>query len=233
MRSWLAGALALVLTPATFAGFAFGDLLFNPQLTGTGAIGDGAATYVSGLPAWLVPGNLALTLNSPIQGIPGLPQFNGFVDSYAYNIPGGTIGLAYRIRLSNTGAQRLVRASLGAEGWFSPAIPAAGADGSGLSAAQGAVSWIDGDPYYLERDFLGGNPMWQFRLGSNGTVLNRNQRSALIWFETSATSFSENTITLQDGGVVGAARVLSLPEPTSAALLLTMAGTAVLARRRS
>lgn len=230
MRKILGSLAILGLASIANAGLAIGDLQFNPDCAASGQIGDGGPYYVSGTPAWLNDANLIDSLTSPISGVPGFAQFAGFVDSFAYEITppsdagdGGTVGFVYRIRLAGTGADRLVRAALNPEIWASIDVTEAGADASGIStAALGALNWTDGDPYFIGRDDEVGNPYWQFRLGNHGTVVNRNQNSALIFFATNAqpnqiTNLSQ--ITLQDGGAVGGAQVISVPEPAAFALL--------------
>ena len=223
MRSGLALGLFLALIPSAVGGLAFGDLQFNPQLSGAGVIGSTGPFYVSGLPAWLNNGNLLQELTSPIQGIPGFGQFRGFVDSAAYRVGADSVGFAYRIRLASNSADRLVRASLGGD-WRDFEIPLAGSDGSGISRnlTGAGPRWTDGDPYFIERAADLGTPLWQFRFGAHGTVLDRNHNSALIWFETNSDGFTIDAISLQDGGVVGAARIISIPEPTAALALLPL-----------
>ena len=236
MRKWLATAAAIISVAAfsatASAGFEIGDLLYNPDLMGSGQVGTNGPFYVAGSPAWLNDANLVASMSSNIQSIPGFGQFRGTVDSFAYELDGGGLGLAYRIVLNANSAPRLVRASIGPEGWDVAQIIAAGADGSGLSANAGNVlNWNDGDPYFIARDAVDASPYWQFRFANVGTVINNGQRSALIWFETRANTLGEDTITLQDGGVVGGARILSVPEPASMMLLASGFGIAVLRRR--
>lgn len=223
-------AFATVLGP--------GDILFNPALNGTGVPGSSGPFYTLGLPAWLAPANLAVSMSSPIAGIPGFSQFRGTVDSFGYYLNGSDtssgVGVAYRILLTPNSAPNLVRASLGGINWFTPVISDAGSDESGVtSVTGGAQVWSDGDPYFIERDAFTGAPQWLFRLGANGTEIDPNQSSALVWFESAATVFAEVPIALLDGGAAGAARVITIPEP-AAGLSLLMAWSAwSLARRRA
>ncbi len=223
MRSWLALGLLLALVPGTFGGLAFGDLQFNPQLNGTGVVGSTGPFYVSGTPSWLNDKNQLVSLTSPIEGVPGFAQFRGFVDSAAYSIAPGVVGFAYRIRLANNSADRLVRASLGGD-WRELDIPLAGADGSGVSATLTGAGprWTNGNPYLIERATDNGMPLWAFRFGPHGTAINRNQQSAWVWFETNSEGFNQDSITLQDGGAVGAARIISVPEPTAFLILIPL-----------
>lgn len=230
-RSLSVICLVAALAAPAQAGLAAGDSIFNPQLNGTGQIGSTGPFYTSGVPIWLNNGNLIASLSSPINGIPGFPQFQGFVDSYLYAVSPSQLGLAYQIRLSASSADRLVRAAISPDGWSVVNVINAGADELGASTATtGAVNWSDGDPHFIGREFVTAAPFWQFRFGNIGTVLNRGQQSALIWFETNALQGQvlEGSITLQDGGAVGGARVLTIPEPLPAAagtigLLLTLA----------
>jgi hypothetical protein len=224
-------AVAALAIPA-FAGLQMGDVLYNPDLTGTGEIGDGGPYYTSGLPSWLNDNSLKSSLVSPIQGIPGFSQFEGTVESAVHFINGvdasGGLGFSYRINLAGNSAPNLVRASLAAQGWLGVNIFDAGADNSGnTSAATGNTTWTDGDPYFIERDAIAGNPQWTFRLGQDGTTINPNQSSALVWLETDAEIWRESSISLLDGGAAGAARVLTVAIPSPAAAGLGLFGVAL------
>lgn len=237
MKRLLCTFSALTFAASAYAGFELGDLRFNPVLDGTGLVGDGGLYYNTGTPAWLDASNLLVSLSSPIEGVPGFAQFRGFVDSFAYRISDESVGLVYRIRLAGNSADRLVRAALGPEGWSSLSVFDAGAEGSGNSATQsGAITWTDGRPYFIARDDVNGSPSWNYRFGPNGTVINRNQQSGLTWFETSATPGEvgpRGRITLQDGGAIGGALIITVPEPVSSiGLIGTGAGMFLLSRLR-
>jgi hypothetical protein len=235
MKRILSTIVALALAGNAWGGFELGDLRYNPALDGTGLVGDGGDYYNTGTPAWLAPENLLASLTSPIEGIPGFAQFSGFVDSFAYRVSDQSVGLVYRIRLTNESADRLVRASLGPEGWTALSIYDAGAEGTGNSAPQnGAITWTDGRPYFIARDEINGYPSWNYRFGPNGTVINHGQQSSLTWFETSATPRiigPHGRITLQDGGAIGGALVLTVPEPVSIVGLLGTGAALLVARR--
>lgn len=220
------------LTATTaWAGLAIGEVRYNPDLSGSGQVGSAGPFYTDGTPAWLDPGNVIASMSSPISGVPGFGQFVGTVESRAYQ-NGATVGLSYEIVLEPNSADRLVRSSVGPAGWSGVMVPDAGSTGSGSSlATTGPVNWSDGDPHFVSRDAGTGAPYWQFRLGNNGTSINSGQESALIWFETNSTEIGETTITLQDGGVVGGALVLSIPEPASLSLLLGGAALFLIRRR--
>lgn len=229
-------AVAALALPAS-AGLQMGDVLYNPVLDGTGEIGDGGPYYTAGLPGWLNANGLKNSLVSPIQGIPGFSQFEGTVESAVYYVNGVNaddgLGFTYRINLAGNSAPNLVRASLAAQGWANVSIFDAGSDGSGNStAATGNTVWSNGDPYFIERDAIAGNPQWTFRLGTDGTTLNPNQSSALVWLETDAEVWRESSISLLDGGAAGAARILTVVIPSPAAAGLGMFGLAIVGAMR-
>lgn len=229
-------AVAALALPA-FAGLNMGDVQYNPALNGTGEIGSSGPFYTSGLPSWVNAQSLKNELVAPIQGIPGFSQFEGTVESAVYYVNGvdasGGLGFTYRINLSGNSAPNLVRASLAAQGWLSVNIFDAGSDGSGnTAAATGNTTWTNGDPYFIERDAIAGNPQWTFRLGTDGTTINPNQSSALVWLETDAEIWRESAISLLDGGAAGAARILTVAIPSPAAAGLGMFGVAVLGAMR-
>lgn len=220
-------AAAALAAPVLAAALNPGDVMYNSDLAGSGKAGDGGPYYTNGLPAWAVPANLHASLSSPIAGIPGFAAFTGTVESWCYNIPGGGVGLVYRINLAGNSASRLVRASISSVNWGGVGILDAGSDGSGTSSAVGsAVNWTDGDPYLIERSASPDeNPQWSYRFGTNGTELNPGQSSALTWFATDAVNCSQSSISLLDGGAAGAAHILSVaPIPTPAAAGLGLLG---------
>ncbi len=239
MRKILGFVTALALAVPSFAALAPGGIEYNPDLAGSGEVGSTGPFYTSGLPAWLVPGGLAASMTGSIAGIPGFSDFSGGVDSYVYFVNGvdasGGLGFAYQINLDSSSAPNLVRASLAAAGWGTVAVTDNGSDNSGSSTAKGTTSWTDGDPYFMERDAVGGNPQWQFRLGVNGTTINPGESSALVWFETDATFWTISSISLLDGGAAGAARVLTVGIPSPAAGGLGLIGLVLVGRlfRRS
>lgn len=228
--------LAAVLAAPAFAAapLAPGGILYNPQLNGTGEIGASGPFYTNTLPSWVNAANLEDSLTANIAGIPGFSQFEGTVQSWCYRLDNGNIGLVYRINLNANSAPRLVRASLGTAGWDGTGILDAGSDGSGNSSAgTGNTNWTDGDPYFIERDSLGLSPQWVFRIGTDGTVLNPGNRSALVFFETDAPDCGPGTISLLDGGAAGAAQILTVvPSPAAAGLgLLGLSVIGALRRR--
>lgn len=242
MRARLfASILTVGLTLPAMAGLLPGQQVYNPDLAGTGEVGDGGPYYTAGLPAWVNGGSLADSLSSPIQGIPGFSMFEGTVDSAVYYVNGvdasGGMGFTYRINLAANSAPRLVRAALGPSIWSMITIVDEGADGSGSSTdASGNTTWSDGDPYFIEREATTGAPAWNFRFGTDGTRLDPTDSSALVWFETDASQYNRGgTITLLDGGAAGAARVLTVGIPSPTAGALTLLGSLVLAglRRRA
>lgn len=214
-----------------------GAILYNPGLSGSGEIGAGGPFYTNTLPSWVNAGNLENSLTSDIAGIPGFLQFRGTVQSWCYRLDNGNIGLVYQINLNSNSAPRLVRASIGTAGWDGVGILDAGSDGSGDStAASGNTTWTDGDPYFIERDGFGMSPQWVYRLGTDGTILNPTDQSALVFFETDALACAEGAISLLDGGAAGAARILTLgnviPSPAAASLgLLGLSLVGALRRR--
>lgn len=236
MRKVLALLAVAALATPVFAGILnAGELFYNPALNGTGAVGTSGPFYTSGTPAWLTPANLDMSLSSPIQGIPGFAQFEGTVESFCYNIPAGGMGIAYRINLAANSAPRLVRASVAAANWGGITVSDAGSDGTGSSTpAANSPNWSDGDPYFIERDAVTAAPQWVFRLGTNGTVIDPNGRSALVWFETDGVTCVETSISLLDGGAAGAARVLTVGVPSPAAAGLGLLGLTLVSglRRR-
>ena len=109
-------------------------------------------------------------------------------------------------------------------------ITDAGADGSGLSTLAGqAPSWSDGDPYLIARADLasGAYPFLQWRVANVGTVIDPQDRSSMVWLETTTPALSFSSLGLLDGGRVGKAQVLVVPAPAAAllgALGLSMIG---------
>lgn len=239
MKKVCISIVALAFAVPALAGLNPGDQWYNPDLAGTGEIGDGGPYYTAGAPAWLNAGSLAASLSSPIAAVPGFPAFTGTVNSGVYYVNGsdnsGGLGFAYQINLAGNSANRLVRASLSSALWQFASIIDAGSDQSGNStAATGNTVWSDGDPYFIEREATLGLPAWNFRFGNDGTRLDAGQSSAWVWFETDTMFISNGgTISLLDGGTTGAARVLTvgaIPSPTAASLSLI--GLAMLALRR-
>lgn len=234
MRKFVLSALAVAAFAApSFAALAPGQVLYNPQLNGTGEIGAGGPFYTSGAPAWL-GGPLLASLVAPIAGIPGFLQFQGTVTSRVAQVSPGVLGFAYQIQLNAQSAPNLVRAALNPIGWNGVNILDTGADGSGVSTnASGNTVWNDGDPYFIERAATPEeNPQWQFRLGSDGTQINKSNRSAWVWFEVQAQSWDDSTISLLDGGAAGASRVLTIVIPSPAAAGLGMLGLALVGALR-
>ncbi|MDX2200147.1 MAG: hypothetical protein SF069_14390 [Phycisphaerae bacterium] len=220
------GMLVGSLSSAAWAGsLPIGGVEFNPFLEGQGITGNTGPFYTEGLPTWLTPGNLLASLSSPIQSISGFLQFRGTVQSFVYNIPFdgkfGGVGFAYRIILNSNSTNNLNRASLGPSFWETANIWDAGSDGSGVSSPVGtSVFWNDGDPFFIERDGFTGAPAWSLRLGTDGTELDAGNRSALVWFATDGVGWTQSDISLLDGGALGAARVLAIPEPATISLML-------------
>ena len=212
-----------------------GGVLYNPQLSGTGEIGSSGPFYSNSLPSWVNAGNLMHSLTSNIVGIPGFAAFQGTVQSWCYRLANGNTGLVYRINLNANSAPRLVRASVGSSGFAGVGVLDAGSDGSGTSTAgAGNTNWTDGDPYFIERDALGLSPQWVYRIGTDGTVLNPSNQSALVFFETDAPGCTEGAISLLDGGAAGAARILTvgIPSPEAASLGITGLFLIGIVRRR-
>ena len=212
-------ALAIAL-PASAAMLPMGGQHYNPVVSGTGQVGSAGPFYTAGTPAWLVPANLIASLSSPIMGVPGFSAYSGTVDSWIYNAGLNRLGFAYRINLDAASAGRLVRASESNPFWQNVTVFDAGADGGGTSTPESGLGWSNGDPFFIERESSLGTPAWDYRHSTCGTTLNPNQSSAIVWFETSARSYMQfGSISLIDGGALGAARILSvIPAPQSALL---------------
>ncbi len=236
MRKVLMLVTALALAVPSLAGLGAGDILYNPDLDFSGLTGTDGPFYTDGLPSWAMPGGLVSSLTADISGVPGFDAYTGTVESYVYYVNGvdatGGLGFAYRINLAADSAGGLVRASLASANWAPVDISDAGSDNSGSStfSDEATLAWDDGDPYFIERDAVGGNPQWQFRLGIDGTSLDPEGFSALVWFQTDATFFTTSSVSLLNGGAAGAARVLAVGVPTPAAVGLGMLGLLLVGR---
>lgn len=234
MHKLIITLLAAALATPSFAALAPGMMLYNPELAGTGEVGSGGPFYNHLPQGWINPGNLLGSLSSPIVGVPGFAQFSGTVDSAVYQAAPGLLGFTYCIRLDGNSAANLVRASLAALGWTGVVVVDAGSDQSGNSTpGTGNTTWSDGAPYFIERAASPDeNPQWTFRLGTDGTTINANQHSAMVWFTVETEFWQRSTISLLDGGATGAARVLTIGIPSPAAASLGMIGLAIVGSLR-
>jgi len=233
-------AFGLLAVGIAQADLQLGDNLQNPELATEPPF------YTDGLPPW-VGGTLAASLDSPIFPPSLGTPFVGTVRSEVWYVNGvdasGGLGFAYRFTLDPSyTADGLESASFAPASWGAFTIFETGSDNSGSSTAvpppaippAGFASWSDGDPYTIKRDPGTGAPeiRWTGVLG--GTAIFGGESSALIWFETDATMWTESLVTLLDGGVGGTARILApfVPEPTGAVLGLIGLAVIGLGRRK-
>lgn len=190
----------------------------------------GGTSYTVGAPSWL--GNLtaAPTLTASMTG-----GWTGTATSNVIFLNGsnalGGLGFTYEFAVTSTipALGELIRVSFGPD-WagvtFSDVGSIAGVAGS-TTGASGTPSWTDGDPYSIRRGSTGGVAI-NFRVDDTltsdtfGTGIGAGQTSALVWWETDATTFGISSASLIDGGVGGDVAVYAVPEP--ATLLLGMIG---------
>lgn len=227
------GSLAFLVAPA-MADLNNGQVFENPN-----EVLPGPDYYTDGLPAWYVGAPVASML-APISGIGvpfvGTPPTAGAL-SQVYFVNGvdstGGLGFVYQFSLDATSpGTRMVRASFAPAMWNSHIIFDTGSDNSGTTTARaGSSSWTDGDPYFIERLSTGAPAVqWSGVLG--GTQINKGQISALIWFETDATRYTIDTVTLLDGGSTGIANVFVPGIPSPGAAVLGLIGSAMIGLRR-
>mgnify|MGYP001151004123 CR=1 FL=1 len=197
--------------------------------------------YIVQLPPWYT-GTPDLSLDSPITPFPAASGFLGTVRSEVYYLNGvdasGGVGFAYRFIIDPAYAfDGLESASFDAAGWAGLNIFDFGADDSGSSTSlpvpgnppPGFTTWTHGSPYTIRRDANTSAPELRWSGALGGTTIEGGGSSAIIWFETDATSVGTSIVTLLDGGSSGSAFVL-VPEPMSG--LLMLAGVLGLALRR-
>jgi hypothetical protein len=202
----------------------------EPQYKTHASVGS-TPKYDTVLPAYFQPANLVDTLVAPMDG-----TISGTVISTVYRNPDtDELAFVYQFIRDNSGSQNIVRATLDGS-WADTIVYATGAAGDGTSGtSDGSPEWLDGDPLYIMRDPGLGTPEIQWRAGTLGTIIGRDNTSSVIWFETDnieylvsgaamigTTSASSLANILAPSGVV--------PEPTTIAFLLS--GTALLLRRR-
>jgi len=237
-----AGLLAVSVTLCSSAaawGIQLGlaDNLQNPALAALPPV------YTDGLPAWydFTPDvTISPAIQPPTLGTP----FVGTVQSEVYYLNGvdasGGLGFAYIFSLDPTyTADGLESASFAPGLWSLFEIEDTGASDTGTSTPfpvpsippAGFTTWSDGRPYTIKRDPGTGAPeiRWSGSLG--GTEIRGGQVSAIVWFETNATAWTESIVTLLDGGVGGSAVILS-PAPEPSALALLGLGSVLFVRRR-
>lgn len=235
-----AAAFGLLSAGIAHADLNLGDNLQNPDLATQPPF------YTDGLPPW-VGGTLAASLDSlispPTLGTP----FVGIVHSEVWYVNGvdasGGLGFAYRFTLDPSySADGLESASFAPASWAAFTIFETGSDNSGTSTGvpapsippAGFTSWTDGDPYTIKRDPFTGAPEIRWTGALGGTTMEGGQTSALIWFETDATLWTDSIVTLLDGGVGGSARILVpfIPEPTGVVLGMIGLAAVGLGRRK-
>lgn len=235
-RPFCALLIGPLLTTAAQAALSPGTQLWNPQLSGQ------LAYFSADVPAWVL-NPPATTLTSAISPPPMVTPFVGTVESAVYfrNGVDASDGLAFTYRFtldSSYAGDTLKRALFFPDTWKSVEIDAMGADTSGTSTPHepdsmppGMTSWSDGSPYRLSIDTATESPEIRWTGGLGGTALGGGDLSALIWFETTGSTWTTGTVTLIDTVVGGAATILvPLPEPATA--LLMLAGAALLRRRK-
>lgn len=237
LRTFRTLFLVASLTTPCWADLPPGTLQWNPQLPSQ------PAYFSTSVPAWVLNPPAAAVSNAIFP--PGVgTAFVGTVESAVYYRNGvdasGGLAFTYRFTLDDSYVgDTLKRAIFFPDYWDTVDIDGMGADGSGLSTPNvpdplppGTTFWSDGSPYRLDIDTAAESPdiRWSGPLG--GTVIGAGDSSSLIWFETTATTWTDTGIvTLLDTAIGGGAYILvPLPEPGSALLMLV--GGAVCARIR-
>jgi len=198
----------------------------------------GVPAFDTVLPAYFVAAQqVAPTLVSNYVG-----AFTGTVTSNVYVDP-GTGFLAFDYVFTNTTAGAVVdlaKATIGnptVRPWLGFTIFNCGSDQSGTSTGVGATSWIDGDPYSIDRDgtTAGEGLTINWKLSNTGTVIrNPADFSAHIFFETDAKWHTKTDVGVLDSGAVSNAKAYApslIPEPASLSLL-GLGGLALLLKRR-
>jgi hypothetical protein len=211
--AFVAGLLALGGS-AALADLMPGDTWYktNPSVPLTPA-------YTTTLPPFAGGPNQVGTLTSPMT-----IGFQGTVTTDVFEDPAtGFLSFHYRFAMSDMNTAGIVRATM--NGWAGFTITDAGADASGNSGTFDTdPEWQDGDPLFLNRDPFSEGLAIQWRSGINGdqigTVIGPGDVSSEIFFETTATDFTEGDIAMIDTAVIGASRVLvPIPEPATLVLL--------------
>lgn len=217
-----------------------GDNFQNPDLVAL------PPNYTDGLPGWYGGSQAASLISAIAPPTLGTP-FVGNVRSEVWFVNGvdasGGLGFVYQFTLDPSySADGLESASFSPAQWGLFTISDTGSDNSGTSSAvappaippAGFTNWSDGDPYTIRRDAGTGAPEIRWTGTAGGTTIEGGQSSALIWFETNATMWTNGIVTLLDGGVGGSAIILTpaIPEPAGATLGLLGLGLMTQIRRR-
>jgi len=188
------------------------------------AIAGGPPMYDSVLPGWAILGNQVASLVSPLTDQQwGTPDFTGTLSSAVYLDPGtGHLLFTYMLSMGAASTAEVVRLTMnGYAGWA--VSGAVGADGSGSSGSGDLLGreWSDGDPAFLSRNLSGDTISAQFRTQAFiGAGLWASDSSSIIFFETDATGWQQDTAQVINGTVATAtALVPNVPEPGVLAML--------------
>jgi len=226
-------ATAAAITLACVAGAAVldpGDTLFKP------GEGLGTPVYDTTLPGYADADHLVASLVSSFTDAqPGGDNFVGTLSSFVYRNPDtDNLLFVYEAYVSDTATAELVRLTLNGYGGVEVS-GAVGADGSGTSGT-GDVSpeWTDGDPNFLLRNLLnnGDTIAAQFRTNFVGASLAPGDVSSLVFFETDASTWTEDSAQVLNGST-GICRALVPNVPAPGALALLVAGLAFVGKAAS
>jgi hypothetical protein len=218
-RSLIAVALFGATIAAQSGAFGGPVGLGEPDAHLNPAVGVGTAYTNAG-----VPGGWGASVATLVAAITGT-DFTGTVTSNVHYVDGvsaaGGLGFTYVLDVTAPPLDGVVRMTFDPE-WGGVTFSKAGSDGLGSSTAGTSTTagqtWTDGDPYSISRNNLGSVAI-NFAIddplgtGTLGTIITGGDTSALVWWETNATSFSISNADLIDSGLSGKVDVYAVPVP--------------------
>lgn len=186
-----------------------------------------------------------LIASSSTSDDPVFAGFSGKVLSSVYRDPAnGTLAFVYQFSNTSSMLSDIARVTINdaSDPWADFSIPAAGADGTGSTTAEGGFgpAWTNGNPYYLAQDSGDYGLVIQFDGFNLGTQIDSpSNYSSSIWFVTNAKNYTTTDVNLSDSVADGtstayapAEGTIAIPEPAAfATALLALIGLAAFRRR--
>lgn len=234
-----AGLGLFMLTSNALGGVSLGvgGKVADPSVFALYGAGPFGPAFSTSLPTWAGGAGslLAATMTKPMTG-----DFTGTATSEVWYLNGvdGTGGLGFTYQFFVTGTTNpvgngLIRASFNSDPpWEGTIISDVGSNGAGSSSlALNAPTWTDGDPFQITRTSAG-TPAIAFSVGEAGTQIKGGDYSAVVFFETDATTWQQSDTGLQDSGNVGEVEIFAVPAPAGALLGVIGLATIGWVRRR-